>query len=88
MYIFICEHYVNIDTVIYIYYNILHIICDIHYITNYMERAKGIEPSSQAWEARILPMNYARITCLFYHSFTRISRVIGKSYSECVEKVT
>ena len=52
-----------------------------------MERAKGIEPSSQAWEARILPMNYARITCLFYHSFTRISRVIGKSYSECVEKV-
>ena len=53
-----------------------------------MERAKGIEPSSQAWEARILPMNYARITCLFYHSFTRISRVIGKSYSECVEKVT
>ena len=45
-----------------------------------VERAKGIEPSSQAWEARILPMNYARITCLFYHSFTRISRVIGKSY--------
>ncbi len=26
-----------------------------------MERAKGIEPSSQAWEARILPMNYARM---------------------------
>ena len=26
-----------------------------------MERAKGIEPSSQAWEARILPMNYARV---------------------------
>ena len=40
--------------------DILNIICDIHYITNYMERAKGIEPSSQAWEARILPMNYAR----------------------------
>ena len=26
-----------------------------------MERAKGIEPSSQAWEACILPMNYARM---------------------------
>ena len=26
-----------------------------------VERAKGIEPSSQAWEARILPMNYARV---------------------------
>lgn len=27
----------------------------------HMERAKGIEPSSQAWEACILPMNYARM---------------------------
>ena len=26
-----------------------------------MERAKGIEPSSKAWEAFILPMNYARM---------------------------
>ncbi len=26
----------------------------------YMERAMGIEPTSQAWEARILPMYYAR----------------------------
>ena len=25
-----------------------------------MERAMGIEPTSRAWEARILPMNYAR----------------------------
>ena len=25
-------------------------------------RAEGIEPSSQAWEARILPMNYARVS--------------------------
>ena len=25
-----------------------------------LERAMGIEPTSQAWEARILPMNYAR----------------------------
>ena len=25
-----------------------------------MERAMGIEPTSKAWEAFILPMNYAR----------------------------
>ena len=25
-----------------------------------MERVKGIEPSSQAWEARILPLNHTR----------------------------
>ena len=26
-----------------------------------LERVMGIEPTSQAWEARILPMNYTRI---------------------------
>ena len=26
-----------------------------------LERVKGIEPSSQAWEARILPLNHTRI---------------------------
>ena len=25
-----------------------------------MERAKGIEPSYEAWEASVLPLNYAR----------------------------
>ena len=41
------------------------------YITSWflcMERAKGIEPSSQAWEARILPMNYARMMNILYHT--------------------
>jgi hypothetical protein len=28
-----------------------------------MERAKGIEPSYAAWEAAVLPLNYARILC-------------------------
>ena len=32
----------------------------------FVERAMGIEPTSKAWEAFILPMNYARITTLFY----------------------
>ena len=26
-----------------------------------LERVKGIEPSSQAWEARILPLNHTRL---------------------------
>jgi hypothetical protein len=29
-----------------------------------MERVKGIEPSSQAWEARILPLNHTRICAM------------------------
>ena len=29
-----------------------------------MERVKGIEPSSQAWEARILPLNHTRVQSL------------------------
>jgi hypothetical protein len=26
-----------------------------------MERVKGIEPSSSAWKAEVLPLNYTRI---------------------------
>ena len=26
-----------------------------------LERAKGIEPSYRAWEALVLPLNYARL---------------------------
>lgn len=26
-----------------------------------LERAKGIEPSYRAWEALVLPLNYARV---------------------------
>jgi hypothetical protein len=29
-----------------------------------LERAKGIEPSYEAWEASVLPLNYARIIAL------------------------
>ena len=31
----------------------------------FLERATGIEPASQAWEARVLPMYYTRV-CLDY----------------------
>ena len=30
------------------------------FLLYHMERMKGIEPSYQAWEARILPLNYTR----------------------------
>src|SRR5208337_3524315 len=30
-------------------------------VKNELERVKGIEPSSQAWEARILPLNHTRL---------------------------
>lgn len=28
-----------------------------------MEREKGVEPSSQAWKARALPLSYTRMLC-------------------------
>lgn len=31
-----------------------------------LERAKGIEPSSVAWEATALPLSYARVACAVY----------------------
>jgi hypothetical protein len=30
-----------------------------------LERAKGIEPSYAAWEAAVLPLNYARVIIFF-----------------------
>ena len=29
-----------------------------------MERAKGIEPSCEAWKASVLPLNYARLRAI------------------------
>jgi hypothetical protein len=37
-----------------------------------LERVKGIEPSSQAWEARILPLNHTRYWC--HEVFSRDQR--------------
>ena len=31
-----------------------------------VERATGVEPASEAWEASILPMNYARVSSVPY----------------------
>ena len=35
--------------------------CEAGYGGRRMERAKGIEPSYEAWEASVLPLNYARV---------------------------
>jgi hypothetical protein len=47
-----------------------------------MERAMGIEPTSEAWEAPILPLNYARSlfpivrrTLLFVQRFRRFEQL-------------
>lgn len=43
-----------------------------------MERMKGIEPSYQAWEARILPLNYTRMN--FYLSILPVFRSFVKVF--------
>jgi hypothetical protein len=35
-----------------------------------LERAKGIEPSYAAWEAAVLPLNYARLGCVAFYPAT------------------
>src|SRR2546423_7755310 len=37
-----------------------------------MERVKGIEPSSQAWEAHILPLNHTRVLPRVCNRFPRL----------------
>ena len=32
-------------------------------VSGRLERVKGIEPSSKAWEAAVLPVNYTRMPC-------------------------
>ena len=43
-----------------------------------MERAMGIEPTSKAWEAFILPMNYARKEKRF--RFIRYCKIIARFF--------
>lgn len=39
-----------------------------------LERAKGIEPSYSAWEADVLPLNYARINPIKHYSMVSPKR--------------
>ena len=54
-----------------------------------LERAKGIEPSYSAWEADVLPLNYARKSyCVVYYtpwegkSQSRIEKNAGRAGDE------
>lgn len=49
------------------------------YSVLHVERAKGIEPSLQAWEARVLPLNYARISTKLWHVVT-ITKIQANFY--------
>ena len=53
-----------------------------------MERATGIEPASEAWEASILPMNYARNSSSrrnrpVDHIVTPDGRATGVGWAQC-----
>ena len=43
-----------------------------------LEREKGIEPSSQAWEARVLPLNHSRSSAKLAKNSIRVKRVTSK----------
>ncbi len=48
-----------------------------------MERAKGIEPSYAAWEAAVLPLNYAR-KCMFFDFWLRFgSAIMIHAFADC-----
>ena len=40
--------------------------CGPQFATAGLERAKGIEPSCSAWEADVLPLNYARNSTVLF----------------------
>ena len=49
-----------------------------------LERAMGVEPTSKAWEAFILPMNYARSDC-YDSRFARVCQTrsrLGQEHGE------
>ena len=45
-----------------------------------MERAKGIEPSSQPWQGRVLPLNHAREMASFFVALSATEKYYNKFY--------
>tara|TARA_B100000029_G_scaffold510244_2_gene601279 strand:- start:5767 stop:5985 length:219 start_codon:yes stop_codon:yes gene_type:complete len=45
-------------------------------ITTKLERVRGIEPPSSAWEAEVLPLNYARYMFDLYKFYIEIEKRI------------
>src|SRR4249920_3418910 len=50
------------------------------FVPEFLERTEGIEPSYAAWEAAVLPLNYAREPMLFLLKAVLGGRSIGISY--------
>lgn len=50
-----------------------------------MERATGIEPASEAWEAPVLPLNYARNERmeLFYPKLNYLAKTFKRNFYLC-----
>ncbi len=46
---------------------------------NHLERIMGVEPTTSAWEANVLPINYIRIFRIYYIIFGQICQAPGVS---------
>ena len=47
-----------------------------------LERVKGIEPSYEAWEAAVLPLNYTRVASHYRHSVEGARPVFARGMQE------
>lgn len=47
-----------------------------------MERLMGVEPTSEAWEASILPMNYSRICYVVLYSVAQTKEKIKGNFDK------
>lgn len=52
------------------------------------ERLTGIEPASQPWEGRILPMYYNRTTGVLYLFRTELSRCFSHKVNQPMDRLT
>ncbi len=63
------------------------------FVKKKLVRAMGIEPTSQAWEARVLPLNDARIRGerILWNGFCFVKKIVAvtsknKKIEKCAEK--
>lgn len=49
---------------------------------NHLERIMGVEPTTSAWEANVLPINYIRISRIYYIIFGQICQDPGTPLRE------
>lgn len=53
---------------------------------NHLERIMGVEPTTSAWEANVLPINYIRISRIYYIIFGQICQDPGTTLREIPAK--